>query len=645
MIVKMERLTVFGLIQDKDRLLNKLIRKQCIQFIDPEESLGELALSATLGKPDVIGYQEVFGRYEAALEAIKPYTGKTGLFTKRPRLRYEDLESAGVNDAAEEQCIRIETLIKELGDVKTAKDDSIQLKTALIPWVSGNLPLEIRSTESLDVAYYVLPADTDKKDLQNVLEANAPASYIEYIREDKEHKYAIVVNHKTHSDITWEILERFNAIAVYFSDGLEGPPKKNIAELEVKLMDFDAEIEKTTALLKEAADGSSVLQRGSDALLLKIKQAEANECMVLTKTAFGFSGWIPEDRKAVLQEILNEFTCEYTFEAASQKNEDDPPILFKNNIIGQTSEAVVQMYSLPSYYSADPNYVVAPFFALFFGMMLADAAYGLILFFGGLFVLKRMDMSPNMRGIVKALMIGGASAAVWGVIFGSWFGDIATIVAKTFFGTDFVMPALISPLNDPVTVLILSLALGLVHIVAGMGVKAYLLIIRGHVWSAVFDIGLWYVIMLGIGLVVLGSAAGTYVVVFGVAGLILTQGREKKGFFGKLIGGVASLYDVIGYFSDILSYSRILAMGLSSAVIASVFNTMGTMMGGGPLGALLLLVLFIIGHVFNIVISSFGSYVHTARLQYVEFFGKFFESGGRPFQPFELTPRYCYVSE
>lgn len=646
MIVKMEKLTVFGMIQDKDRMLNSLIRKQCVQFIDPEEALGELALSAKMGRPEASEYQEKRDRYEAVLEELKPYAGKSGWLFKRTHLSFDQLESAEVRDSAEARCREIEALISELDALKQAKETALNQKKLLVPWVSGNLPLEIKSTENLEIDYYVLPPDTNKAELLQTLEANAPASYIEYIREDKEHKYAVVINHKEYSDITWEILEQFNAIAAYFSEAAEGPPKKNIADLEVKLLDYDAGIEEITLQLKELSGDLSALRQGCDALSLKIRLEEANEQIVLTKTAFGFSGWVPIDRKQEIADILDGFFCDYKFEAASQANDDDPPILFKNNILGQASEAVIQMYSMPNYYGIDPNYVVAIFFSLFFGMMLSDAAYGLILLLGGLFVIKKTDMSNNIKGIAKALMWGGASAIFWGFFFGSLFGDIVTVVAKTFFNVDYALPAVVTTLNDPVTVLILSLALGFVHIVVGMGVKAYIMIIRGHIWSAVFDVGFWYVVFLGIGLLFLGerfSSAGAYVAVFGVVGLILTQGRSKKGFFSKLIGGIASLYNIIGYFSDVLSYSRILALALSTAVIASVFNTMGSMFGGNVLGALLLLIVFLIGHAFNILISSFGSFVHTARLQYVEFFKKFYEGGGRPFLPYRLEPKYCYV--
>jgi len=648
MIVKMERLSVFGILQNKDEMLNKLIRKQCIQFIDPEESLGELALHTSPGRPDTTAYQEQLNRYESALEKMKPFSEKTGMFYNRPHLTYTQLEAEEIGESAMAQYLEIEELTERLNSLKLAKEADVNQKKSLLTWVTSDIPLEIKSTENLEIAYYELPAYTDKAELTQALEASIPASCIEITHEDKVHKYAIVLSHIEHSGSVREVLEGFNANAVRFSDGVEGTPEKSIADIEARSLQYENETEKITERLNELGSDLAALRYGCDALSLKIRREQANEKLVLTRSSYGFSGWVPEDRKPEIMSILDEYECEYEFIPASQKNDDEPPVLFKNKVIAQSSEAVVQMYSLPYYYSVDPNYVVAPFFSLFFGMMLSDAAYGLILFLGGLLVLKKMDVSRNMAGIVRTLMFGGLSAIIWGIIFGSWFGDAATIIARTFFNAEFTMPALLNPLNDPVTVLIMSLSFGLLHIIVGMGVKAYLLIIRGRFWSAVFDVGFWYVVMLGIGLIFLGdniSAIGTYVAIAGAAGLILTQGRSKKGFFPKLIGGVASLYNAVGYFSDILSYSRILALGLSTAVIASVFNTMGSMLGGSVLGALFLLVVFLIGHVFNIMISSFGSYVHTARLHYVEFFGEFYESGGRPFEPYKAVPKYCHLDE
>jgi len=648
MIEKMERLSVFGLIGNKDAMLKKLIRKQCIQLIDPEELLGDSALYTSPGRPDTSAYHERLIRFESALDEMKPYTGKTGMFPNRPHLTYTQLESDEFESLALTQCIKIETLINELNSTKLTIDSDVGLKNSLIPWISSDIPLEIKSTGILEIAYFALPPDTNRIELAQDLELEVPSSCIENIFEDKEHKYIIVICHKEHFDSVLELMDKYDANTIHFSDGVEGTPSNNIEEIEARLLKYESDADEIIGQLDDLGGDLSPLQYGCDALSLKIAQEEANDKIILTNMSFGFSGWVPTDRKPDVLSILDEYNCEYNFKSASKENDEIPPVLFKNKVVAQSTEAVVQMYSLPDYFSVDPNYVVAPFFALFFGMMLSDAAYGLILFLGGMLVIKKLDISRNMKSIVRTLMFGGLSAIFWGIFYGSWFGDISTIVAKTFFNVNFVMPSFLNPLDDPVTVLIISLSLGMLHIIVGMGVKAYLLIIRGHFWSAVFDVGFWYVLFAGVGIIFLGgdaSTAGIYVTIAGAAGLILTQGRKKKGFFPRLIGGVASLYNIVGYFSDILSYSRILALGLSTAVIASVFNTMGSMAGGNILGALLLIVVFVIGHTFNIMISSFGAYVHTARLHYVEFFGEFYESGGSPFEPYRYVPKYCHIDE
>ena len=242
---------------------------------------------------------------------------------------------------------------------------------------------------------------------------------------------------------------------------------------------------------------------------------------------------------------------------------------------------------------------------------------------------------------------------LWGVIFGGYFGDTIPVLYKMATGKEIVIPSLMNPSADPISVLILSLILGLFHLFAGMGAKAYLLIKRGHIWDAVFDVGFWYLVLGGLGILCLGFVLpgtpvmqiGMWIAIAGAAGLVLTQGRAKKNIFAKLIGGIGSLYDIVSYMSDILSYSRLLALGLSTGVVGSVINTMGSMGGNSIGGWILFFVVFVIGHVFNIAINTLGAYVHSSRLQYVEFFGKFYESGGKAFRPLIRPRKYVEVTQ
>ncbi|MDP4110456.1 MAG: V-type ATPase 116kDa subunit family protein, partial [Bacillota bacterium] len=201
----------------------------------------------------------------------------------------------------------------------------------------------------------------------------------------------------------------------------------------------------------------------------------------------------------------------------------------------------------------------------------------------------------------------------------------------------------IEPMSNPIAVLILALGLGVLHIFVGMGLSAYRMIKQGHIKDAVFDVGFWYLIIGGlISALVLGKP-GLYVAAAGAAGVLFTAGRAKKSVFGKITGGLGALYGVTGYLSDVLSYSRLMALGLTTGVVATVVNAMGSLGGNTFLGWLLFLFAFLLGHSFNIAVNILGSFVHSCRLHYVEFFGKFFEGGGHPFTPLSIKTKYVEI--
>lgn len=236
----------------------------------------------------------------------------------------------------------------------------------------------------------------------------------------------------------------------------------------------------------------------------------------------------------------------------------------------------------------------------------------------------------------------GVSCIVWGVIFGSYLGDLPAQFMKNMFGIDIKVWAAVDILNEAIVFLVLSLAMGAVHMLAGMAIRFYVLCKNGQVFSAVFDEGSWFVLFLGAGLYFIVPTAGIIVAGTGVLMLVLTQGRDKKNPIMKIVGGIGSLYSLVNYASDLLSYSRIMALGLSSAVVASVFNVLATMGGLTVPGIIMFVLVVLVGHILNLAINLLGTFVHTSRLQYVEFFGKFFEDGGRPFRP--LKPDITHSS-
>jgi len=645
MILKMEKLSAFGLLGDKDAVISALMRKQCVQLKPPEtldcyEELGELTRRCDT---DVYAREQQRGRYAAALSGISPYTGKTGMFAKFPRVSYDGLEDSELTGKAEALCGRIEAELANISDCRGAKNKDQFLRASMEPWVGANIPLELGETKSTVIIHYLLPAKTDMRLLEKRRAETAPNSHLERSGEDREQQYIVAFCYKPEEDALWEILKEFGAAKAAFP-GITGTPGENIAACDKRISLQDAAILESEQNLRILGADLYPLKYAYDALGVGIQQGKAAGDFLSTREAFCFTGWVPESTKGEVTAILDRYGCYYEFQECGE--EEEAPILLKNSKLITPYETITQMYSLPAYHGFDPNGFIGPFFFLFFGMMLSDAGYGLLLIIGGLLLLSKKDFAPGGGKLIKVLVMGGISTVIWGAVFGSWFGDIVTVVAATFFNRDVVIPKLLDPLTQPMTVMIMSFIFGAIHLFVGMGIKAYLMVKRGHPWQALFDVGFWYMVLIGLPMLLGGgmiAQIGKVLAIAGAAGLILTQGRDAKNPFMKLINGVMSLYDITGYFSDVLSYSRILALGLATGVIASVVNIMGSLTGSGFIGAIVLIVVFVFGHMLNFAINALGSYVHTSRLQYVEFFGKFYEAGGKPFVPLAANTKYIRV--
>ena len=342
-------------------------------------------------------------------------------------------------------------------------------------------------------------------------------------------------------------------------------------------------------------------------------------------------GWIVADDEKKVKAAVMEAAPEAYIAFRSPADDEKPPTALHNPRLVEPFEAVTNMYSVPSSRGFDPNLLMSIFYFIIFGMMIGDFAYGVILSVGAFILLKIKKPTGMFRQITTVLMICGVSTALWGLFYG------------TIFSIDGV-PAVINPLdgNGAMATLVLCLGVGVVHILTGLGIGMYMDIKRGHFWAAIFDRFSWMMVVGGGIMLLVGSPvaqAGQYIALAGGVILLLTQGRSKKGVIRKAMGGLASLYDVTGYVSDILSYARIFGMGLATTVIAMVFNTIGTMLMGNVIGYIFGIVILTVGHVFNIAINALGAFVHTARLQYIEFFNKFYEADGHAFSPLGIRTK------
>ena len=364
------------------------------------------------------------------------------------------------------------------------------------------------------------------------------------------------------------------------------------------------------------------------------------------------TGYIPAvDLSEVCEKLTENFTVYIEHEAVEG---DEVPVKLKNNAFSEPAESVTSMYALPSAADIDPTPITSFFYYLFFGIMLSDAGYGLLMWIVTSAVNKFLNPEDSMRKNMKLFMYCGISTTLWGLFFGSFFGvDIITEIYKAITGSGlpFKYP-FINPLNgDALAMLILSVALGLLQIFAGLFVKFYITAKQESFIDAVLDIGLWITTLAGFTVLALGlvtlpvlKTVGLIIAAVSMLLIALTGGRKKKGLM-KVIGGVANLYDITGYVSDLLSFSRLMALGLTTAAMSMVFNLLGVMVSGGLIGKVFMVAILLVGHAVNFGLNALGAYVHTLRLQYVELFSKFYEGGGRPFMPFAFKGRYIRIKE
>ena len=366
-----------------------------------------------------------------------------------------------------------------------------------------------------------------------------------------------------------------------------------------------------------------------------------------TATSYVLQAWVPLPYAEQVDKLLEGSGESLSYYFCEPEEGDDVPTCAVNNPLVTPYETVTNMFSAPKYRELDPNPHITAFFFLFFGMMLADVGYGILLsLFTGIYLIKVRP--PRGRGnMVKLLCMGGISTIIWGFLFGSYFGMSAGDLGIWYW---------FNPIDDPITMLFLSLGAGLVQLLYGYFVNMVSLFMQKKPLEAIFGNTCWYFLVLGVAAAFFGSSLASWLPYVGYAFLgigllflVLSGVVGNKGI-KRLGSGLGKLYGIVNFFSDLMSYTRIFGLGLASAVIGMVFNQIGIvikdMIPSAPaLGWIIACVIFIIGHTFNLGINTLGSYVHDSRLQFVEFFGKFYEGGGRLFAPLGSEMKYYYVDE
>lgn len=525
----------------------------------------------------------------------------------------------------------------------------------LEPWKGLDLPFRFPGTRFTAARIGTLPAGMEAPELREALARRAPeaAFEVEVLAAAPEQTCLFLLCSRRDEEALDRALRELGFARPPMTAGT-GPggqlPAEEYRRMEETRRELQGQADAALRELKELASHREELENTADYYAVRAEKYRVIGELGHTRHTFLITGYLPEAELPGFRKRLEDrFSVVLEAEPADP---DKAPVKLKNGAFVSPAEGLTEMYAMPQAGDIDPTPVMSFFYYLFFGMMLSDAGYGILLVLGSWLLLKKYNPEPRMRRNLRLFMYCGASTIFWGLMFGSFFGDAVSVISSRFFGGGAALrPILFDPMEQPVPMLILSLCLGLAQILAGLGCKFYIQWRRGDRWGAVLDTGLWMTALVGAALLAAGLAllpvlttVGAVLGAASLAGVVLTAGRRKKGPM-KVLSGVAGLYDTTGYMSDLMSYARLMALGLTTGVMSSVFNLLGTLLGGGVAGAVFMTVVFLIGHSINFGINALGSYVHSLRLQYVELFSKFYEGGGRPFQPFAADSRYTRFRE
>lgn len=578
--------------------------------------------------------QEASRAYRTALASLDRFAPeKKGMFRKRQGVSRAAFFSAESEENARTAAETINKDTRRLGEIESERTKNEALRATLAPWLTVDAPLGgadgalavFFGTAGLNVTDDALKALADS--LDGLLTWQQASS-------DRSLRYLLVMCHGSVKERALSALRDLGFSTVSFR-GMTGTAKENDKALAENLAALEKERQEIEQRIAGLGGKREALLEASDRAAIALRREEAKSRLVGTDKVFLLEGWLPADHCAALEKALEPFTCAIETREPTEDEYPQVPVQLKNNKLTRPLNMVTEMYSLPAYGTLDPNPLMAPFFILFYGIMMADMGYGLLMMIASVIISKKYRPKGTSGELFSLLGLCGISTFIMGALTGGFFGDFLTqLVAIVSPGTVFALPKLFDPLDDLTMILIGSMALGMVQIVTGMAISLIEKCKRKKFLDAFFEEITWWIVFIGIALLALGKGAAVLYV--GCALVLLGPIVQGKGW-GKLTGVFGSLYNhVTGYFGDILSYTRLMALMLAGSVIAQVFNMLAAMPGN----VIAFIIISMLGNAMNFGLNLLGCYVHDLRLQCLEFFNKFYVDGGKPFRPMTLDTEY-----
>ena len=637
----MKKLRLYGIAGEQTQLIRELQLLGSVEIGAPEaltdEQQTQLFHTTDGGSADAL--LRTASGLAAALETLKHYeTKKGGLFQARPEKTLGELFDDGAYTAALKAAQDALGTQDARSRNQAEKSRLTALRESFVPWQTLDLPLEQTGTQHARVLLGTVPAQTDFDALCAAVYEAAGEAQIEKVSADQQSLYLLIIVHKDAYAAAASALREAGFAPAGF-DGVTGTAAENIRLTDEKLAACEQEDKRLADALTEFAAGIPAIQLATDRCTQEIAKAQAADRLAHSERTFCLDGWVPCEDAARLEALLENYCCAWTLEEPDPEEYPDVPVKLKNNRLTWPLNMVTEMYSLPAYDGVDPNPLMAPFFILFYGIMMADMGYGILMILASLIITKKSRPRGTSGQMFGLMFSCGISTFIMGALTGGFFGDfLPQLVGIINPDTTFkALPALFTPLDDTIMILLGAMVLGFIQIVTGMAISFVEKIKKGEIMDAVWEELTWWVMFAGIGCMAAGL---TNVVLYvGIAMVVVGSGWNAKGF-GKVTAIFGSVYNhVTGYFGDILSYSRLMTLMLAGSVIASVFNTLGAIPGN----VVFFLLVSVAGNGLNFALNLLSCYVHDLRLQCLEYFGKFYKDGGKPFKPLAIDTKYVDI--
>ena len=670
-IAKIKKIEIIGLREDKDRVLALLQRLGMVEFMDTQETTSPVISQEAGGDINLLEIEEAI----SYLASFQERTGfLAGMIKEKPLVYDRQLKEVIFSFDYQDLLKKLNDLRKHLKILSQHAERLNQEKQLLVPWINLSIPLEeIHSTQNCGILLGTLRTSDYANLLKNYQETKLNL-FCESVNQHKTNTYLAILYLPEEFERLEVVLKNrhFNFVTLSRHKGLV---KDRLLEINRERLVLDDQVQESKDKIKELSREQFKLAMVYDYLANIKSRQEIDKKLTRQQFTFSLSGWIrARDVKLLEKTAIREFKDIAIF-VSEPKADENFPVDLENKPIIQPFEFITRIYGMPQYHELDPTPFLAPFFFLYFGFCVSDGGYGLILVLICWFALAKFKLGPGGLRFFRLFLFCGISTIIVGALTGSWFGnalDLASESNKIFLPLKKFKDALVvlDPLKEPAKLLEIALWLGIVqvwfgNIVAAIGNiknKRYLDIVLDQIPILALLFGLT-----GVGLIFLGlldkshAQIFKYITLFSAIALILTQGRAEKCIVAKLFYGVYNLYNYLsGYLSDILSYSRLWALGLVTGVMANTVNLIGIqfsqiLVTSVPflnkisfarilVSSLVLTVIFICGHLVSFLMNLLGAFVHPVRLQFVEFFSKFFKSGGRTFKPFKVETKYINIS-